>query len=219
MMNKKWIRLFILVLILFGLCDSYLRNLDQFSKGDYTILGAMDAILGVPDYKGHKSEISKISEILNISEEEWHTPACEAIDKLDCSEAKAGERCKIIPHNGLSSLKECLDIGNARIIQPQYCNHWNHENCLALSIFDYVLQRPDVLNKIIEVLERPCHYFPTEEELIKAGKDSKSGRSIFYKAREKMYCDDKDKKPYKIILKILDKHRDSRLDIVINRKE
>lgn len=220
--NKKIIKWIIVFLFLFGLCDSYLRNIDRFSKGDYGVSGAVNTLLGIPGLadKGEKSELSKISEVLHISEEEWNTPACAAIDKLDCSTAtKVGDRCKRIPVEGLTPLKECIDLSPAGI-SSQYCSHWNFNNCHTLSINDYILQRQDILDTMIKILEKPCHYLPTEEDLISKYKASEAiSALIFDNARSTLNCDSKDKKPYTIILRVLDKHREKRFDIVIERKD
>lgn len=218
--NKRITKFILFLLVLLTLCDLYLRNIDRFAKMDYGLSGAIMILLGVPDDSGGKSQLSKMTEIINISEEEWNTPACLPIDKLDCSMAKkVGDTCELIPVKGLAPLKDCVSISPSKIDSP-YCNHWNFRDCKSFSIYDYILQRPDILDVIIKILERPCQYIPTKDELLKKERYSEfTNALIFRNARDSMNCDSEDKKPYITILNIKNKHRETRFDIVIKRKE
>ena len=157
---------------------------------------------------------------MHISEDEWNKPTCRLLrDTLSCSKSKAGEEeCTKIPANHLVPLKDCFFITSGDLINRPHCSHWNSGDCLAVSINDYILERPDILNTIVAILEKPCQYMPTEESLEKKGMDPKS-YSVFYGARKTMNCDKKDKKPYALILQVMRRNGGRRFDIVIKRKE
>lgn len=212
----KWlVVLSIISLIIFGICDIWLRYFGTL--GDHRgldLVHSIEILLGIP--KNYNRSATKAGDIMHINDEEWNNPSCIPMDRRQCF--GYGEPCINTPINDrIAPLKECISIhGNAGWREP-YCNHWTRHNCVTLWTYEYILERPDILNKLIEILEKPCQYLPTEGSLIKNGAQHVS--SAVESARRAMHCGSGQKKPYIFIISILDKTWTKRSEIVVRRKE
>ncbi|WP_323733238.1 hypothetical protein [Candidatus Bandiella euplotis] len=156
-------------------------------------------------------------DIMHISEKEWNTLACIPEDELDRKGLDITDTPRKIPVNHMVALKDCFFLRPA-LKDKEYCDHWHADDCLTLAIQDYVLERKDIFDKIIAILERPCEYIPTTESLVEKGA-KKSDNGIWDRARKKMHCEDKHKKPYTIALHVMNKHWERRFAILIKRKD
>lgn len=213
-MNKKKVRnWFITIVILFGICDIYLRIFGTLgdSRGP-DLAGSMDDILGMPGVDGTKNEeIAQLMDTLDISADEWNKPTCSPYGYPEYREKYEVD--------GKFRLKKCVQIFGDINWPEKYCNHWTKKHCIWLDAYDYILQRPDILDQVIKTMERPCKYWLPQKY-----KDylAKKGESLEYgQISRSLQCDIdvKKRRLETVVLTIFDSERQPRFDIVVQRKE
>lgn len=137
------------VIIVSLICYLYFSLLFFIGYHKHYVLSRLtEEIIGVPDTHMLVGDYKK----LNISEEEWNNPVCEPMYYYD--KFKKGE---------LAPLKRCIFITVESPIQKPFCNFFSADYCIAVSLHEYTINRPDILKQIIEVIKKPCNFFPDIE--------------------------------------------------------
>jgi hypothetical protein len=224
----KW--LLIIGSVVFAICDVWLRIMGgNWDYRGYDTSAVLGALLGSDLYDINAQNVLipgfKELDILKWDKSEWNAPACYLPGKM-------GYESIIRQYNSLefiydrnsktffkAPLKKCLHIYGEPGWKLPYCNHWTRHDCINIKIRDFVLEKPDYLNKIIQILEQPCKYFPTDGKLLQVGLLGEHSAWPLMDARKTLGCDKKDKQPKRYILTLLDQRFNPRLDIIINRKE
>jgi hypothetical protein len=235
-LKKAFKILLITFVVIFAICDVWLRIIKgTWDYRGYDTSAVLGALLGsdlyAADYPTASKHWFKELDMLKLSECEWDEPSCELPGKMSYESpfGRSYKRLEFVYDKTSSTfakapLKKCLSIYGKPGWQLPYCNHWTHHDCVHIEIRDYVLQRPDYLNKIVQILEQPCKYFPTDDKLREVGAVEQNGTfshsvTALRHARMRLDCDKKDKRPKRYILTLLDPRFNPRFDIVINRKE
>lgn len=187
----------------------------------FDLSAVVDMTLGIPGEYNY-THLHKITDDMHISEEEWNKPTCIPIENKEPPLDALSSPKKVYP-NGVAPLKNCIIIyGYNGTVEP-YCNHKNIKSCIILEIYEYILQRPDILNKLIDIVERPCRYIPTEEKIkeysIKKGVTMEGTLINMKQIRESLRCDIKDKELETVVIRFLDKDMKPRFNMAIKRKE
>lgn len=210
----------VILLGCFGICDLYMRFI---ASGICTwCYGGllMQDLLGIPAYtSGVKDELAQYTEIIHINQRELDELSCIKANKWDCSNYLVDSKCKLQILDNPAPLKECIQIYGTCGVEEPYCNHWNYQKCIGLEVYDYIYQRPEVLTKVIDILERPCHYINSALKKLEASKISIKSNSCLMKLSEELGCDGSIKGAEIFILNMYDKDRKIHSKIVIKRKE
>ena len=228
---KRWIkRLSITGLIVFVICDAWLRIMGaEWDYRGYDTSSVLNTLLGEKLYNVNFRTISypgfKELDILKWSKEEWEALTCYLPGKMSYEFGSTRYKKLEFVYDSKSKtflkapLAKCLQIYGDPGWKYPYCNHWTSDSCIHLEIHDYVLQKPEYLNKIVQILEQPCKYFPTDKKLREVGATDAHSTSAIRSARGQLSCGKKNKHPKRYILTVLDPKFKPRFDIVINRKD
>jgi hypothetical protein len=220
MNKKKIINWVIIAVIIFSICDIYLRifgTLGEF-RGP-ALSNVISSALGMPDAAGTKGgEFAQLLDTMHISIEEW--------DKPTCLPYGSPEYRKEHMVQGLFPLKECVYVFG-RINWPEsYCNHWNKKHCIWLRVYDYILQRPDILNQVIKIIERPCKYLSIPDSYLTQKKWKERYEAVINDTVSRsLQCniDVKKRTLETVVLTILDSNKqrpeNAKFDIIVKRKE
>jgi hypothetical protein len=129
----------------------------------YDTSAVLNALLGSSLYNVDLQKISipgfKELDMLKWGRGEWDAPACYLPGKMGYESIMRQYNNLEFIYDSTSEailkapLKDCLYIHGEPGWKLPYCNHWTRHDCIRIEIFDYVLQKPDYLNKIIQILE------------------------------------------------------------------
>lgn len=200
----------------------------DFDYAGAELASLMNVAVGMPDIERNEftgvaeSVITQADEIFKEQDCKWQNIKMEKWLRISNIAAKDFKHIDRITQEHISYLqilptqKYGSGKGNIRDIT---CSGKVVSTCyspLSVMVNDYVLQKPELFKRLIDVASRPCEYIKKTEE---TKRGDKALRFKITDARKKLWCNQRSHYTGFVILSVIEPKSKNIIDIVVNRKD
>jgi len=134
------------------------------------LLGMVNSVINIP-YQNESQYKNNHPDIIKFSKEKWFSLPHHSID-LDINFIEDKKNLvdsmptkEEVYHSESLCASTVYPVKPNKIIFKKLCNHFLTCEMMNIVVPDYVLQEPELLRSIIKIVERPCDYIKTIDEI------------------------------------------------------